>query len=785
MAQRVRLTISGRVQGVGFRPTLARYAGEAELNGFAANTSDSVVAEVQGEAKRIEKFLCRLAESPPPLARIDTLTRVYIPEEPASGFQILTSTAGKASGNPIFALPPDLGTCEQCRQEIFDPDNRRYRYPFTSCTDCGPRFTLAESLPYDRERTTMKGFALCPACAEEYGTVNDRRFEAQLNACAVCGPVLTCLDAQGRPLEDTSGTAPDSHPNRDPLDRAAALLNKGEILAIKGLGGYHLACSALDRKAIARLRAAKNRPAKALAVMFTSLEQLEEFCRANKEERSALVSWRRPIILCAKRSDCTLPAEIAPDTGNIGAMLPSTPLHYLLLEATGPLVMTSGNRCGRPIARNEEELADILGPAASHALVHNRPVLRRCDDSVLCFVDKQPLLIRRSRGSVPDPISLPFSGPPVLACGGDLKNTFCITRGETAFLSQHIGDLQEFAVFRFYEEAIEDFRGLLGVQPEIMACDLHPEYRSSRFAHNLNDLNGIRCFPVQHHHAHIASCMVENGLNEQVIGVAFDGSGAGPDNTADNTVWGGEFLIADYCGFERAAHCKPSPLPGGEQAINQPWRMALSYLVTEFPDSFTASFAAHARTFLPHVPEEECSGVISLIRSGSAPLTSSCGRLFDAVAALLGLCLKSSYEGQAAVRLESLTVPGIRERYAFIVETANSPAQLSFAPTLAEIIADLDKGIDPAIIATRFHNTVSAAVVATCEYLRQQRGIETVVLSGGVFQNAFLLDRVCAGLREKGFAVFRHHRVPPNDGGLALGQAAVALARYNKTTKNG
>ncbi len=625
----------------------------------------------------------------------------------------------------------------------------------------------------------MKGFTLCPACAEEYGAVNNRRFEAQLNACAVCGPVLTCLDAQGHVVKG------------DPIRLAAALLNNGEILAIKGLGGYHLACSAPDRKAIARLRAAKNRPDKALAVMFASLEELEEFCRINEEERSALTSWRRPIVLCTRRSGCTLPTEISPDTGKIGTMLPSTPLHYLLLEATGPLVMTSGNRCGRPIARNEEELADILGPAASHALVHNRPVLRRCDDSVLCFVDKQPLLIRRSRGYVPDPIPLPFSGPPVLACGGDLKNTFCITKGGTAFLSQHIGDLQEFAVFRFYERAIEDFTGLLGVQPEIIACDLHPEYRSSRFAHSLNSLNSldslnklnsIRCFPVQHHHAHIASCMVENGLNEQVIGVAFDGSGAGPDNT---TVWGGEFLIADYYGFERAAHCKPYPLPGGEQAINRPWRMALSYLVTEFPDSFAASFTAHVRSFLPQVSEEECSGVVSLIRNGSAPLTSSCGRLFDAVAALLGLCLKSSYEGQAAVRLESLTVPGIRERYAFVFERENSPAQLSFAPTLAEIIADLDKGVDPAIIATRFHNTVSTAIVAVCEYLRQQRGIETVVLSGGVFQNAFLLDRVCAGLRKKGFAVFRHCRVPPNDGGLALGQAAVALARYNKTTENG
>ncbi|MCI5168634.1 MAG: carbamoyltransferase HypF, partial [Candidatus Electrothrix sp. GM3_4] len=383
---------------------------------------------------------------------------------------------------------------------------------------------------------------------------------------------------------------------------------------IKGLGGYHLACSALNRGALTRLRAAKKRPAKALAVMFASLEQLQGFCVVNEVERSALTSWQRPIVLCAKRSGITLitlPEELSPDSGNIGAMLPYTPLHHLLLNETGPLVMTSGNRCGRPLARNEEELADILGSVASHALVHNRPVVRRCDDSVLQIVDKKQLVIRRSRGYVPNQIPLPFSGPSVLACGGDLKNTFCITQGRAAFLSQHIGDLKELSVFRFYEEAIKDFSGLLAVQSEIVACDLHPEYRSSRFAHSLLD-GGIRCIPVQHHHAHIASCMAENLLTEKVIGVAFDGSGAG----TDNTVWGGEFLIADYCGFERAAHCKPYPLPGGEQAIAQPWRMALSYLVSEHPDSFAASFAAHTQPLFAKGVEEEYNGVVSLIRSG-------------------------------------------------------------------------------------------------------------------------------------------------------------------------
>ncbi|CAK8721537.1 carbamoyltransferase HypF [Candidatus Electrothrix aarhusensis] len=756
MAERVRVTISGQVQGVGFRPTLYRYAVEAELVGFVANISEGVIAEVQGAGESIEQFLHHLVDNPPPLAQIDTVTRVDIPEEPAisrlSGFQILASSISNAGGTPLASLPPDLGTCEQCRQEIFDPKNRRYRYPFTSCTDCGPRFTLAEGLPYDRERTAMKSFSLCPACAGEYYSVQDRRFEAQLNACADCGPELTCLDGQGRPLAG------------DPITLAATLLNNGEILAIKGLGGYHLACSALNRTAIARLRAAKKRPAKALAVMFASLEQLQGFCVVNEVERSVLTSWQGPIVLCTKKAGCTLLGELFPDTGNIGALLAYTPLHHLLLDKTGPLVMTSGNRCGRPLAHNEKELADILGSVASHALVHNRSVVRRCDDSVVRIIDKQQLVIRRSRGYVPQQIPLPFSGPSVLACGGDLKNTFCITQGRSAFLSQHIGDLKELSVFRFYEEAIKDFTDLLAVQPEIVACDLHLDYRSSRFAQSLH---GVRCSPVQHHHAHIASCMAENLLTEKVIGVAFDGSGAG----TDNTVWGGEFLIADYCGFQRVAHCKPYPLPGGEQAIAQPWRMALSYMISEYPDS------TPPHSFAVHRTDEEYNGVVSLIRSGFAPLTSSCGRLFDAVAALLGVCSVSSYEGQAAVRLENLVRPESKGRYTFVLASEIFPAQLSFGPALGEIIADLDKGLELTVISTKFHNTVSAAVVATCEHLRQQRGINTVVLSGGVFQNAFLLQQVCTGLRRKEFAVFCHHLVPPNDGGLSLGQAAVALAQ--------
>jgi hydrogenase maturation protein HypF len=756
MVKRLRAVISGRVQGVGFRPAVHRHACEAGLAGFVANTPQGVLTEVQGKAAQIDLFLRSLQEDPPPQARIDAVELTELPPNRESSFHILPS---RLADSTALSPPPDLATCAQCGREIFAPEDKRYNYPFTNCTDCGPRFTIIEALPYDRERTVMKSFVMCHDCLAEYQAPASRRFEAQPNACPACGPQLLLLDSQGQPMEG------------DALSHAAILLQAGAIVAVKGLGGYHLACSAADRTAIRRLRTAKQRPAKPLAVMFASFAQLERFCTIGEAERAALASCAGPVVVCKRSPDCALPPEIAPDSEDIGALLPYTAMHHLLLCESGPLVLTSGNCGGQPLAKDEHELAEIFPAIASHALTHDRAIVRRCDDSVLRFADQQQIVIRRSRGYVPDPIQLPFSGPSVLACGGDQKNTFCLTRGSQAFLSQHVGDLKEFRTFQFFSEAVADFKTLLAIEPELSACDLHPEYRSSRFALGLKGLCHS-AVQVQHHHAHVASCMAENRLSGPVIGVAFDGSGAG----LDGTVWGGEFLVADYCGFERAAHLKPYPMPGGSRVVLEPQRMALSCLAAEFP----ASWPALAKAFLPGVTGEDCRCLVSLSHSPiHAPLTSSCGRLFDAVAALLGICKTCSYEGQAAVRLERLTKPDLHERYSFALEQDKQPCLLSFAPAFAEIIADLKKRTDPAVIATRFHNAVSAAIVAVCEELRQQRGLNAVALSGGVFQNAFLLKRACAGLREKDFAVFCHQAVPPNDGGLSLGQAAVALAQQN------
>ncbi|CAK8716207.1 Carbamoyltransferase [Candidatus Electronema halotolerans] len=755
MVKRVRAIISGRVQGVGFRPAVHRHACQAGLVGFVANTARGVLTEVQGSAEQIEGFLRILKENPPPQARIEAVELTELPPNRESGFQILPS---RLADSTVLSPPPDLSTCAQCGREIFTQDNRRWHYPFTNCTDCGPRFTIIEALPYDRERTAMKAFAMCQECLAEYRSPARRRFEAQPNACPDCGPQLLLLNSQGQAVEG------------DPLSQAASLLQAGAIVAVKGLGGYHLACSAADLTAIRRLRTAKQRPAKPLAVMFASFAQLERFCTVGKAERAALASCAGPVVVCKRSLGCALPPEIAPDSEDIGALLPYTALHHLLLCESGPLVLTSGNCGGQPLAKDEHELAEIFPAIASHALTHDRAIVRRCDDSVLRFADQQQIVIRRARGYVPDPIQLPFTGPPVLACGSDQKNTFCLTRGSQAFLSQHIGDLKEFQTFQFFSEAVADFKTLLAIEPELAACDLHPDYRSTRFAFALKDIchSPVR---VQHHHAHIASCMAENRLSGPVIGVAFDGSGAG----LDGTVWGGEFLIADYCGFERAAHLKPYPMPGGSRVVLEPQRMALSCLAAEFP----ASWPALAKTLLPGVTVEDCRCLVSLSHSRiHAPLTSSCGRLFDAVAALMGICATCSYEGQAAVRLEGLTKPDLHERYSFALELDKQPMQLSFAPAFAELVADLQKKTEQAVIATRFHNAISAAIVAVCEELRQQQGLNTVALSGGVFQNAFLLKRVCAGLREKEFAVFCHQAVPPNDGGLSLGQAAVALAQH-------
>lgn len=752
MEKRARIAVTGRVQGVGFRPTVYQYATELGLSGFVQNTPTGVLAEVQGEGPAVSVFLERLRASPPKEARVGQFLVEDVPLGPNGGFAIRPS---RRSGDLVVGFPPDLATCEACTRELLDPHDRRFRYPFINCTNCGPRFTIVRELPYDREKTSMASFDLCPACRAEFEDPVDRRFDAQPNACPECGPSLALLAADGWEVQ------------ADPLRETARLLREGRIVALKSLGGYHLACDARSDDVVRRLRERKGRPAKPFAVMFQSLDELGRSCEVSDREAAELTSSAAPVVILKRRRDAALSALISPDTGDIGAFLPYTPLHHLLLAEISPLVMTSGNLSEEPIARDEEELKRILGRVADHALVHNRPIVRRCDDSVLRLVRGQRLFYRRSRGFVPAQVDLPLDGPPVLACGAELKNTFCVTRGRQAFVSQHIGDLVEYPAYRFYGESIDDLLRLLQVKPGVVAHDLHPDYESTRFA---GAYPAEMKVAVQHHHAHIASCMAEHGLTEPVIGVALDGAGYGPDGT----IWGGEFLVADLRDSRRAGCFKHYRMPGGEEAIRHPARMAFSVLLAEFGEQADAL----ATRLLPAITAAERGILSQLIQSGAhAPLTSSAGRLFDAVSALLGLCDTISYEGQAAIRLQTAAGEGSQSAYPFEIEAVTKESVLSFGPAVRAMVEDTLAGADKGGIAAKFHRTVSQGVAGMCAALSEREGLRKVVLSGGVFQNDLLLRMATGELKERGFEVYSHRLVPPNDGGIALGQAAVALAR--------
>lgn len=752
MQKRARVAVTGRVQGVGFRPTVYRYAAELGLSGFVQNTPTGVLAEIQGEDASVSALLDRLCAHPPRQASIERLEAEEIPLGPNGGFAIRPSAR---SGDLVVGFPPDLATCDACARELLDPKDRRFRYPFINCTNCGPRFTIVRDLPYDREKTSMASFELCTECRTEFESPADRRFDAQPNACPACGPALALRSADGADLRAD-----------DPLHEAARRLRDGQIVAIKSLGGYHLACDAKNDGAVRALRERKGRPAKPLAVMFQSLEEIRRFAGVGEAEARELESPAAPVVILKRASGTGLSALLSPDTDDIGAFLPYTPLHHLLLSEISPLVMTSGNLSEEPIAKDEEELKRVLGRVADAALVHNRPIVRRCDDSVLKIVGGERLFYRRSRGFVPGHVALPLDGPPVLACGAELKNTFCVTRGRQAFVSQHVGDLVEYPAYRFYEEAVADLVRLLHVKPGVVAYDLHPDYESTRFA---------RAYPaatkvvVQHHHAHVASCMIEHGLTEPVIGVALDGTGYGPDGT----VWGGEFLVADLRDVRRAGHLKQYRMPGGEEAIRHPARMAFSVLVAEYGEEADEI----AARLLP-VSSAERGLLRQLVDGGThAPITSSAGRLFDAVSALLGLCDTISYEGQAAIRLQTAAQAGPGRAYPLDVQHDGEALILSLAPMVRRVVEELASGVDKADIAAAFHRTVARGVADMCTALSEREGLRKVVLSGGVFQNDLLLGMVTEELARRGLEVFSHRQVPPNDGGIALGQAAVALAR--------
>jgi hydrogenase maturation protein HypF len=759
VSQRIRtaIRVEGIVQGVGFRPFVYALATRLGLDGLVGNDVDGVFAEVEGAPEAVKEFLLSLERDAPPLARVERVTARPLAPDSGAGFAIVPSEPG---GARRALVPPDTATCADCLSELADPADRRYRYPFINCTNCGPRFTIIRDVPYDRPLTTMAGFAMCGPCEAEYHDPADRRFHAQPVCCPACGPQLSWLSPDGT---DVRG---------DPLTEAAGLLRRGAVLAVKGLGGYHLAVDAASQSAATALRSRKYREDKPFAVMVADLGAAGRLCELSEAEAALLTSGRRPIVLLDRRPDGGIAAAVAPANRQLGVMLPYTPLHHLLLSAVGgPIVLTSGNVSDEPIVYEDGEALERLRTIADAFLTHNRPIHIRTDDSVVRAFRGKPALLRRSRGYVPEPLSVRAAfRRPVLACGAELKNTFCLAKEGRAVISHHIGDLENYETLRSYTDGIEHFRRLFDITPELVAHDLHPDYLSTKYA---AALSGVDLTGVQHHHAHIAACLADNGADGPVIGVAFDGTGYG----TDGTIWGGEFLVADLTGFERAGHFATVPMPGGAAAIRQPWRMAAAYLDVAAADAVGPGSAARPELDVARRNEANWAAVVQLARRGvNAPLTSSAGRLFDAVASIIGVRDAINYEGQAAVELEQLADPAERGSYPARI-WPGPPLQVAGADLVRAVAEDLAAGTDRSRIAARFHHGVAAVVQECCAILRDRHGLTVVALSGGVFQNLLLCHEVADRLTARGFEVLVHSRVPCNDGGISLGQAVVAAAR--------
>jgi hydrogenase maturation protein HypF len=762
-----RIHISGVVQGVGFRPFIYGLAQRHALCGWVRNSSAGVDIEVEGSPAALDAFVAAITAEAPPLSRIEALAVQDIPGNGFARFEIRHSHAVEGAYQPIS---PDVATCPECLAEVRDPSDRRHRYPFTNCTNCGPRFTIIQDIPYDRPATTMAPFAMCPDCQREYDDPLNRRFHAQPNACPVCGPRLELLPSPV--LGAPAGW--DALPP-DPLDAARALLEAGCIVAIKGLGGFHLACDATSPAAVRTLRARKGRAAKPFAVMMPHLAAVRRVCAVSAAAARALQGSERPIVLLPLLPGGPVAPEVAPGLRELGIMLPYTPLHHLLLEQTPgfppALVMTSGNFSEEPIATDNDDALARLGPLADTFLLHDRAIHIRCDDSVVRATAGGVLPLRRSRGYAPYPVPLPFESPPLLATGAELKNTFCLARDAHAFISQHIGDLANYDALRSYEHSIAHMERLFRVQPEVIAHDAHPDYLATRYALRRPEPR----VAVQHHHAHLASCLAEHKAppGEPAIGVIFDGTGLGPDGA----IWGGEILLGGYDGFRRFAHLRYVPLPGGDAATLRPYRAALAHLW-----SAGLPWESDLPPVLAAPPGEQTIIRQQLEKRLNAPLTSSMGRLFDAVAALGGVLQEVTYEAQAAIWLEAQADPDETGAYPFTVERGEDGTHLfDPGPLLVALLADLRGGVPVPTLAARFHNGVADLVRDICLLARQETEIATVVLSGGVFQNATLLRAAGERLRHAGFAVLTHQLVPPNDGGLALGQAAIAAITVRHT----
>ena len=753
MNERRQIHVEGIVQGVGFRPFVYAIATENGLGGFVLNDSAGVVIELEGDRQALDRFLIELREQAPPHALIEKVVCDAIPARGEESFTIAPSRDEDERG---AIIPPDRAVCDECLSELFDRSNRRHRYPFINCTNCGPRFTIMRKVPYDREHTSMVAFPMCLECEREYHDSTSRRFHAQANACWRCGPEVRLVRPDGSELNEV-----------DPISAAARLLRSGAIVALKGLGGYHLACNALDEDTVANLRRRKKREAKPFALMAGDIQTIERFCFVEEGEKSLLRAPERPIVLLRQRDGDSIAHDVAPGQKYLGWMLPYTPLHYLLIEDSRlPLVMTSGNLSEEPIAHEDSDALQRLSGIADYFLVNNREIQTRCDDSVMRQFDNREMMLRRSRGYAPRPITLSRRfAQDTLACGAHLKNTFCLGKGYHAFLSHHIGDLETYDTLQSFVAAIEQFKAFFDVQPSLIAHDLHPDYLSTKYAAGLDGVNKIA---VQHHHAHIVSCMAEHGLDGPVIGVAFDGLGYG----ADGTIWGGEFLIVDLTGYTRKAHLRYVSLAGGNSAIREPWRSALSYVKDSLGKNPLALELPGWETMSP----SKVALVERLLHLNLNTFrTSSCGRLFDAVASILGLCHEANFEGQAAMALEAAALEGIEDDYPFDIEE-NEPWQIDLRPAIASLVREVLAGSETAVIAAKFHNTLVSVITKVCLRLRKTEGLNRICLSGGTFQNMYLLQRVVLWLRQRGFQVFVNSKVPPNDGGISLGQAVIANA---------
>jgi hydrogenase maturation protein HypF len=755
MKVRAKILVSGIVQGVGFRPFIYQLAQSLHLHGYVANTSKGVDIEVEGSRSHIEDFISKIRSQKPPLAQITDINVSYLPLNSYKSFAIKKSAKEELR---TALISPDVSICQDCLKELFDPDDRRYKYPFINCTNCGPRYTIINNIPYDRKYTSMAGFKMCARCQAEYEDPLNRRFHAQPNACWDCGPQVNLSDASGNAVSCA-----------DAIKKTINLLHQGLIIAIKGLGGFHLAVDATNSAAVERLRQRKLREEKPLAIMSHDLETISQYAIFDADESELLNSYRRPIVLLKKRIPNKIAHEVAPGNNYFGVMLPYAPLHYLIFQGGFlALVMTSGNLSEEPIAIENQEALQRLKNIADYFLVHNRDIYLRSDDSVARIMNKKPFLLRRSRGYTPQPIILNKAMKQILACGAEDKNTICLTKGKNAFISQHIGDMENLETYTFFEMTIEHLKKLMEIEPEIIAHDLHPDYLSTQYALKQK---GYRLEGIQHHHAHIASCMAENKIEDKVIGLALDGTGYG----LDGHIWGGEVLIADYINAERIAHFQYIPMPGGAAAVKEPWRMAVSYLLKSFgSDAFSLDIE-----FIRRIGEEKLNVMNQIItKEINSPLASSCGRLFDGIASLIGIRDINTYSGQAAMELE-MAIENERSHQAYNIEKVekNGIMIIQIESLMHQIVNDIKKKTSLDTISLKFHNALVEVFTRLCLEIKEQSGLNAVAFGGGVFQNRFLSLRLQRSLESKGFAVYTHSLVPTNDGGISLGQVLIADRR--------